>query len=87
VSHRVVGFWCPQPKEKQMTLTNLIDLIAEVAPKRAAQESRTKEETPNAVTWMIGKILSRIRRLRPAFSKVGFVFFEAVPQLRGSRRS
>jgi hypothetical protein len=70
-----------------MTLTNLIDLIAEVAAKRAIQEGGTKEETPNAVAWMIRKILSRIRRLRPGFSKIGFVFFEAVRQLRNSRRS
>jgi hypothetical protein len=41
-----------------MTLTNLIDLIAEVAAKRATQEDGTKEETPNAVTWMITKFLN-----------------------------
>ena len=69
-----------------MTLTNLIDLIAEVAAKRATREGGTKEETPNAVVCMIRKILARIRRLRPGFSKIGFVFREAVRQLRGSRR-
>ena len=41
-----------------MTLTNLIDLIAEVAAKRATREGGTKEETPNAVVCMIRKILS-----------------------------
>ena len=69
-----------------MTLTNLIDLIAEVAAKRATQESGTKEETPNAADWMIRKILFRIRRLRPSFSKIGCVFFKAERQLRRSRR-
>jgi hypothetical protein len=69
-----------------MTLTNLIDLIAEVAAKRATQEDGTKEETPNAVAWIIEAILAGLRRLRPSLSKIGFVFFEAVRQLRDSRR-
>ncbi|WP_297340711.1 hypothetical protein [Pseudophaeobacter sp.] len=41
-----------------MTLTNLIDLIAEVAAKRPPQEGGTKEETPNAVILMIAATLS-----------------------------
>ncbi|MDR9395140.1 MAG: hypothetical protein RI571_12630 [Roseovarius sp.] len=32
-----------------MHLTNLIDLIAEVAAKRVAKESKPKEDTPDAV--------------------------------------
>jgi len=32
-----------------MHLTNLIDLIAEVAAKRVAKEGKTKEETSDAV--------------------------------------
>ncbi|EAP83407.1 hypothetical protein [Sulfitobacter sp. EE-36] len=43
-----------------MTLTNLIDLIAEVAAKRATEEGRTKEETPSAVIWIIAKIPARL---------------------------
>ena len=69
MSRRVVGFVCPQPKEKRMTLTNLIDLIAEVAAKRAAREGGTKEETPNAVIWIIAKILAGLRRAPPYFDQ------------------
>lgn len=45
-----------------MTLTYLIDLIAEVAAKRATEEGRTKEETPSAVIWIIATIPARLWR-------------------------
>lgn len=45
-----------------MTLTNLIDLIAEVAAKRATREGGTKEETPNAVSRMIARLRDKVRR-------------------------
>lgn len=69
-----------------MTLTHLIDLIAEVAAKRATQEGRSKEETPNAVAMTIRKILSKKRHLRFVSLKIGFVFLDAVRQLCSPRR-
>ena len=69
-----------------MTLTNLIDLIAEVAAKRATREGGTKEGTPNAVSWMIARILAKLRRASPYFVQVGFVLFANVPQPLSSRR-
>lgn len=48
-----------------MSLTNLIDLIAEVAAKRATREGGTKEETPNAVVRIITTIRARLRRAIP----------------------
>ncbi|QCO55439.1 hypothetical protein EOK75_06495 [Pseudorhodobacter turbinis] len=69
-----------------MTLTNLIDLIAEVAAKRATQKDGTKEETPNAVTWIIEAILAGLRRLPPYFAQIEFVFLPHLPQLHDTRR-
>ena len=69
-----------------MTLTNLIDLIAEVAAKRATREGGTKEETPNAVIRIIARILTGLRQVSPYFVQVGFVFFAKMPQPRGPRR-
>lgn len=69
-----------------MTLTNLIDLIAEVAAKRATREGGTKEETPNAVVRIIEQIRARMRHLSHGFSKIGFVFRKAVRQPHVSRR-
>lgn len=46
-----------------MTLTNLIDLIAEVAAKRATREGGTKEETQNAIIWMLARKLAGIKPL------------------------
>jgi hypothetical protein len=69
-----------------MTLTNLIDLIAEVAAKRATEEGRTKEETPSAVIQVIMRILAGLRRLPPYFAQIGFVNLPNLPQLRRSRR-
>ncbi len=68
-----------------MTLTNLIDLIAEVAAKRATEEGRTKEETPSAVTWIITTILTGLRQAPPYFLQIGFVSITDLPQPRGSR--
>lgn len=68
-----------------MTLTNLIDLIAEVAAKRATEEGRTKEETPSAVTWIITTILTGLRQTPPYFFQIGFVSTTDLPQSRGSR--
>ena len=45
-----------------MALKNLIDLIAEVAAKRAAQRGRTEGETPSAVTMIMRLIWARLRR-------------------------
>lgn len=51
VFHAVVVS-CPQPKETRMHLTNLIDLIAEVAAKRVAKEGKQEEDTPDAVRML-----------------------------------
>jgi len=69
-----------------MSLTNLIDLIAEVAAKRATQEGGTKEETPNAVISIIARILAGFWQALPYFVQVGFVFVASVPQALCSRR-
>ena len=45
-----------------MALKNLIDLIAEVAAKRAAQGGRTEGETPSAVTLIMRLIWARLWR-------------------------
>lgn len=39
-----------------MALTNLIDLIAEVAAKRTTREGRTKPETPEQAGWLWQRI-------------------------------
>ncbi|SEP87501.1 hypothetical protein [Thalassovita taeanensis] len=69
-----------------MTLTNLIDLIAEVAAKRATLEGGTKEETPNAVIFMIAVILSGLWQRSFRFGQIGFVFHEIMRQPHGTRR-
>lgn len=45
-----------------MALKNLIDLIAEVAAKRAAQGGRTEGETPSAVLLVLRGSLARLWR-------------------------
>lgn len=45
-----------------MALKNLIDLIAEVAAKRAAQGGRTEGETPSAVIMIMRLIWARLWR-------------------------
>lgn len=69
-----------------MTLTNLIDLIAEVAAKRATQEGGTKEETPNAVILMIAATLSGLWQHSCRFDQIEFVFHEIMRQPHGPRR-
>jgi len=64
-----------------MTLTNLIDLIAEVAAKRAAEEVAKKEETPDAVFGIINLILARLWRWSPYLEQVRFISTQDVPQL------
>lgn len=46
-----------------MALTNLIDLIAEVAAKRAAQEAKAKADTPDEVRSHWTLILAKTRNL------------------------
>jgi hypothetical protein len=58
-------FICPQPKETRMALSNLIDLIAEVAAKQTAREGKTKEETPGSVLRRLLKIWTRLWRSLP----------------------
>ncbi|MEP1590751.1 hypothetical protein [Sulfitobacter sp.] len=54
-----------------MTLTNLIDLIAEVAAKRATEEGRTKEETPSAgLVAYSGVSAHSFRQHAPTYSGV-----------------
>ena len=43
-----------------MHLTNLIDLIAKVAAKRAAREGKQEEDTPDAVMILWGTIRARV---------------------------
>lgn len=43
-----------------MALTNLIDLIAEVAAKRAAREANSKADTPDEVRLLCPQILTKI---------------------------
>lgn len=69
-----------------MTLTNLIDLIAEVAAKRATQEGGTKEETPNAVILIIAATLSGLWQHSCRFGQIEFVFSPELPQHPGARR-
>jgi len=69
-----------------MTLTNLIDLIAEVAAKRATQEGGTKEETPNAVILIIAATLSGLWQHSCRFGQIEFVFHEIMRQPHGARR-
>ncbi|GAA6196824.1 hypothetical protein [Pseudophaeobacter arcticus] len=69
-----------------MTLTNLIDLIAEVAAKRATQEGGTKEETPNAVILIIEPILTGLRQAAPQITKLVFVSSFWPRQFCDSRR-
>ncbi|AFO92239.1 hypothetical protein D1822_12540 [Phaeobacter inhibens] len=69
-----------------MTLTNLIDLIAEVAAKRATQEGGTKEETPNAVILMIAVILAGLWQRSCRFGQIEFVFHAIMRQPHGARR-
>jgi len=64
-----------------MTLTNLIDLIAEVAAKRAAEEVAKKEETPDAGFGIINLILARLWRWFPYLEQVRFTSTQDVPQL------
>lgn len=46
-----------------MALTNLIDLIAEVAAKRVAQEGKTEAETPKQAYTLWRVILAISRRV------------------------
>lgn len=46
-----------------MALTNLIDLIAEVAAKRAAREANSKADTPDEVRSLWPLILAKTRNL------------------------
>ncbi|MDO6458990.1 hypothetical protein Q4494_18085 [Celeribacter halophilus] len=48
-----------------MALSNLIDLIAEVAAKQTAREGKTKEETPGSVLPRLLKIWTRLWRSLP----------------------
>lgn len=48
-----------------MALSNLIDLIAEVAAKQTAREGKTKEETPASVPLRLRKIWTRLWRSLP----------------------
>ncbi|MBU2888213.1 hypothetical protein [Celeribacter halophilus] len=48
-----------------MALSNLIDLIAEVAAKQTAREGKTKEETPGSVLRRLLKIWTRLWRSLP----------------------
>lgn len=54
-----------------MTLSKMIDLIAEVAAKRATQEGGSKEETPNAVPCTIPRIFVFVRRWIKSFRLSG----------------
>ncbi|MCF7727723.1 hypothetical protein GLP59_00745 [Sulfitobacter sp. M220] len=60
-----------------MTLTNLIDLIAEVAAKRATEEGRTKEETPSAGLTICRLFWAKLWRTRS-----DRISFSALPQNR-----
>jgi len=68
-----------------MTLSKMIDLIAEVAAKRATQEGGSKEETPNALSLIIATILAAFWRRGSRFIQIGFVFHKHVlqPLLQG----
>lgn len=52
-----------------MHLDKLIDLIAEVAAKRAAQEAGREGETPKAMHPIFNLIRAKLRRRRDFFSR------------------
>ena len=56
-------------KERQMHLEKLIDLIAEVAAKRAAQGAGREGETPKAMHPIFSLIRAKLRRHRDFFSR------------------
>lgn len=59
-----------------MPLTNLIDLIAEVAAKRIAREGETKAETPNGM-------VRRFPALRASLWSEGHIFSGFSGKMRG----
>ncbi len=53
-----------------MALTNLIDLIAEVAAKRTAREGKTKAETPKPVWVELHRNLAILGRFHDFIQKL-----------------
>ncbi|WP_158234156.1 hypothetical protein [Oceaniglobus indicus] len=51
-----------------MALTNLIDLIAEVAAKRIAKEGKTGEDTPEQARTVFPPILAIFGRFHDSFA-------------------
>ena len=66
-----------------MHLTNLIDLIAEVAAKRVAKEGKPKEESPDAITLFYPTIwAAQWNVCHNFFSFIGFTAFLDIFRLR-----
>ena len=61
-----------------MTLSNLIDLIAEVAAKRTAREAKTKEETSVQAPYWWRAIVAILRRVADLITTVVAIHAEAV---------
>ena len=69
-----------------MALTNLIDLIAEVAAKRAAREAKAKADTPDEVRSHWPLILAKTRNLHRLLVAVT-VFWARLDKAAASRKT
>lgn len=69
-----------------MHLTNLIDLIAEVAAKRASKEGKQEEDTPDAVILFWQKTWAGRCRVRHTLTRF-FGFGQVQDRVDGSRKT